>query len=75
MSKEVLHKATVNTGKYPDVLITRTNETSVGKIIFDFHSVSKDYFPAAVLTDEENFGCGSCHLRRAEFLPINNLAL
>ena len=46
----------VNTEKYSGVLITGKDGIVVGKVIFDFHSVSKDYFPAAVLTDEENFG-------------------
>ena len=74
MSKEILHKATVNTEKYSGVLITEKDGIVVGKVIFDFHSVNKDYFPAAVLTDEENFGCGH-RLRRAEFILENELAL
>ncbi len=57
----------VNTEEYSGVLITGTDGIVVGKITFDFHSVSKDYFPAAVLVAEENFGFGRYRLRRGTF--------
>jgi len=75
MLEGVLHNAMVNTDKYSGVLITGTDGIAVEKIIFDFHSVSKDYFPAAVLTDEENSGCRLYYLQRAELVLKNKLAL
>jgi hypothetical protein len=45
------------------------------KVIFVFHSVGKDYFPAAISADEENFGREHYQLQRAEFLHKYELTL
>jgi hypothetical protein len=75
MSKEVLHKTTAGTEKSSGVLIKTTDVIAAGKLIFDFHSVSKDYFPATPHADEENFRCQSYLLICAELLFKNELAL
>jgi len=75
MFKEILHKTTVGTEKSSGVLIKETDVFAAGNLIFDFHSVSKDYFPATVQADEENFRCQPYRLICAELLFKNELAL
>jgi chorismate mutase len=50
-----LHKQQ-STPKSILVLIIETNYIAARKVISVFHSVGKDYFPAAILAEEGNFG-------------------
>jgi hypothetical protein len=75
MFKEVLPKTIAGTGKSSGVLTNETNVIAAGKVIFDFHSVSKDYSPATIQADEENFGSKRFRLKCAELLFKNKLAL
>jgi hypothetical protein len=61
--------------QYLGVLIMKTNDVAARKVIFVFHSVGKDYFPAAISADEENFGREHYQLSCAEFLFKYELAL
>ncbi len=52
-----------------------TKGIAARKVIFVFHSVGKDYFPAAISADEGNFGREHNQLLHAEFLLKYELTL
>jgi hypothetical protein len=52
-----------------------TKGIAARKVIFVFHSVDKDYFPAAISADQGNFGREHYQLHRVEFLLKYELTL
>jgi len=50
----LLDETTIDIKKYLDVLITGTNKNDGEKVVFDFHSVSEDYFPQPVSNEKKN---------------------